>query len=127
MLDEKIILTFFGIIFICIGIIIIFHRFLLRKVYSLKTFGYIYAIQEELDIDNYKYYSIYVTYSIEGIEYKHKSTTGRYRNKFFLGQETLVYYNPKNPVLCYLKMDIRSDGMIAFFFIALGIFIVIFR
>ena len=110
--------------FIYIGFTVIHERFLLRKACSAKISGNIIDISEEINSEHSKHYYLYVAYSVEGIVYNHKSTTGISHNKFFICQETLVYYNPDNPEQCFLTMDERIYWFLALTFVAIGLIII---
>jgi len=118
---DKLVILIFGVIFICVGLVLVINELSLRNAYSASTIGYISDIRIETDSDQYEFFINYVAYNVDGVEYFKKSPIGRTRNKSYVGQQTLVYYNPNNPEQCLFKIDKLPSILLASSLIVMGL------
>ena len=119
--SDKLAILIGGAIFICIGVLLTISEFSVRKACCASTVGYINDIRRDTDSDCHIIFINYVAYSIGGVEYLKKSPIGRHRNKYYVGQETLVFYNPSNPEQCILKIDKSTSLLLNLSCIAFGL------
>ena len=114
-----------NIVFIIMGVILLVITLYVNNTSTSKenrveTTGIITKIESYTDMRNERYYDVYVSYNVNGIEYV--SILNVWIRGFYEGKEIEIYYDRNNPT----KIGIAaSDFMMIFFIILPTIFIII--
>ena len=111
---------FVGILVIAVGIFMLFHTNDLKKKCTEETMAKVVEIKEVEDYDsetystNYTYYPV-VEYTASGRTVAKESSSSVDKNKYKIGDEIKIFYNPNNVEQFIIDGDISGNmiGIIA--------------
>ena len=117
-----------GIVFLIAGIVMKNNSQKIRERCTQKTIGKVIDIAK-IEMDRYDYTWVPIfEYMVGERKFKKESRYGGVQNKYKIGQEIEVYYNPENPNDSYIgKEEGKSTGFFAIIIgatvIGIGIFV----
>ena len=115
-----------GIIFIVIGVFILYRDNSLKKRCTEKTVAVVvgYVEKEEYDEDNYSrtnYYPV-IQYNVDGRTIKSESNSGGSYEKYDTGSSIDILYNPNN-IDEYIIVNDNTSKILAILFIIAGVLV----
>lgn len=116
--------VFFGMIFLAVGLILVYFRRKKIKSCLEKTMAELteYRAVRRRDSDGHygtRYHAVY-EYYVNGMKYSRMSRYGLTKAKQDAGGEVLLHYSKENPELFFVEEDLRISKLLSNIFLGVG-------